>query len=78
MSRSEAAQAIQLIRRVTQGRTLLLVEHDMGAVFELAERISVLADGRLIASGSPAQIRTNPLVQQAYLGSAIMQEGVDA
>ncbi|MCB1664690.1 MAG: ABC transporter ATP-binding protein [Pseudomonadales bacterium] len=74
MNRREAEQAIALIRRVTQGKTLLLVEHDMGAVFELADRISVLAGGRVIATGTPTQIRANPQVQQAYLGSAMTED----
>lgn len=69
MNRCEAEQTIALIRKVTQGKTLMLVEHDMEAVFALADRISVLAGGRLIATGTPAQIRANPQVQAAYLGS---------
>ena len=48
--------------------TILLVEHDMEAVFALADRISVLVYGRVIASGAPAAIRANPEVRQAYLG----------
>jgi len=58
-----------LIRRVTVGRTLLMVEHDMSVVFALADRISVLVYGQVIATGDPSQIRANPAVQEAYLGS---------
>jgi branched-chain amino acid transport system ATP-binding protein len=68
MSHSEAAAALALIRRVTAGRTLLLVEHDMSVVFELADRITVLAQGEVIATDTPARIRANARVQQVYLG----------
>ena len=70
MSRSEADHAVELIRSVTQGRTLVMVEHDMGVVFNLADRISVLVYGEVIATDVPARIRENAAVQTAYLGSA--------
>ncbi len=70
MSRSESDRAVELIRRVTEGKTLIMVEHDMSVVFGLAERISVLVYGELIATGAPAEIRGNAAVQEAYLGSA--------
>jgi branched-chain amino acid transport system ATP-binding protein len=70
MSVSEAEHAVALIRRVTEGRTLILVEHDMGVVFDLADRISVLVYGKLIATDAPARIKANPDVQTAYLGTA--------
>jgi branched-chain amino acid transport system ATP-binding protein len=70
MSRSESEAAVELIRKVTIGKTLLMVEHDMGVVFDLADRIAVLVHGEIIACDTPANIRNNPLVQQAYLGSA--------
>ncbi len=69
MSLSERDYAMRLIREVTQGKTLLIVEHDMGVVFELADRISVLVYGEIIASDEPEQIRGNAKVQEAYLGS---------
>ncbi len=68
MSRSEADHAVELIRSVTQGRTLVMVEHDMGVVFDLADRISVLVYGEIIATDVPARIRQNAAVQTAYLG----------
>jgi branched-chain amino acid transport system ATP-binding protein len=60
--------AVELIRCVSAGRTLLMVEHDMSVVFDLADRISVLVYGRVIACGDPASIRENTEVRAAYLG----------
>jgi len=68
MSRSETARAVALIREVTAGRTLVMVEHDMGVVFGLADRISVVVYGEVIASGRPEEIRANAKVKEAYLG----------
>ncbi len=70
MNRAETAAAVALIRKVTEGKTLVMVEHDMGVVFDLADRVSVLVYGEIIASGAPAAIRANPRVQEAYLGVA--------
>jgi branched-chain amino acid transport system ATP-binding protein len=70
MSRSEAEHAVALIRRLTEGRTLVMVEHDMKVVFDLADVITVLVYGQVIASGPPAEIRANRAVQEAYLGTA--------
>jgi len=69
MSRSETDEAVDLIRKVTEGRTLIMVEHDMSVVFNLADRISVLVYGEVIASGTPQEIRGNKAVQEAYLGT---------
>jgi branched-chain amino acid transport system ATP-binding protein len=68
MSRAETERAIALIRHLTEGRTLLIIEHDMGVVFGLADHISVLVYGQIIASGTPEEIRGNPKVKEAYLG----------
>jgi branched-chain amino acid transport system ATP-binding protein len=68
MSRAETERTVALIRRLTEGRTLLIVEHDMSVVFGLADRISVLVYGQIIASGTPEEIRGNPKVKEAYLG----------
>ncbi|MBL8350769.1 MAG: ABC transporter ATP-binding protein [Burkholderiaceae bacterium] len=70
MSRSETERAVELIRKVSAGRTLMMVEHDMHVVFDLADRISVLVHGALVATGDPASIRANTQVQEAYLGHA--------
>ena len=69
MSRSETSDAVELIRKVSQGKTLIMVEHDMGVVFNLADKISVLVYGEVIASDVPQSIRGNPAVQEAYLGT---------
>jgi branched-chain amino acid transport system ATP-binding protein len=69
MSRSETDQAVRLIRDVSEGKTLIMVEHDMGVVFDIADRISVLVYGEIIASDRPEAIRSNQAVQQAYLGT---------
>ena len=71
MSKTETAHFIALIKEVTVGRTLLTVEHDMGVVFGLADRIAVVVYGEVIAFDTPAAVRANPRVQEAYLGSAV-------
>ncbi len=68
MSRSETEQVVQLIRQVTAGKTLVMVEHDMSVVFDLADRIAVLVYGQVIAHDTPERIRANAAVQEAYLG----------
>ena len=70
MSRAEADHAVELIRTISEERTLVMVEHDMSVVFDLADRISVLVYGEIIATDVPAAIRQNAAVQTAYLGSA--------
>ena len=71
MSHSETDYIVGLIREVTKGKTLIMVEHDMGVVFDLADRISVLVYGKIIATGTPEQVRADPAVQEAYLGAAL-------
>lgn len=68
MSREETRAVIEFIRTVTKGRTLLVVEHDMDVVFSLADRVSVLSNGRIIATDTPDRIKANAAVQEAYLG----------
>ncbi|MBK1686465.1 hypothetical protein CKO37_02985 [Rubrivivax gelatinosus] len=74
MSRSETAHFVDLIRRVTEGRTLLTVEHDMGVVFGLADRIAVLVHGEVIAFDTPAAVRADARVREAYLGPVLAAE----
>ncbi|MCW2248542.1 branched-chain amino acid transport system ATP-binding protein [Azospirillum fermentarium] len=74
MSREETAYMVELIRDVTQGKTLLMVEHDMSVVFSLCDRISVLVYGAILATGTPDEIRANRAVQEAYLGEELAGE----
>jgi branched-chain amino acid transport system ATP-binding protein len=74
MSSSESETMVALLGRLRGRYPMLLVEHDMGAVFALADRISVLVYGQVVASGLPEQIRSNPEVRNAYLGD----EGMNA
>jgi branched-chain amino acid transport system ATP-binding protein len=69
MSRSETEYAVDLIRALSAGKTLVMVEHDMGVVFDLADRISVLVHGEIIVTDTPDRIRANAAVQEAYLGT---------
>jgi branched-chain amino acid transport system ATP-binding protein len=71
MSKSETTRFIKLIREVTEGKTLLTVEHDMGVVFGLADKIAVVVYGEVIAFDTPDAVRANQRVQEAYLGSPV-------
>jgi branched-chain amino acid transport system permease protein len=68
MSPGERSETVQLLKNIRRGRTLIVVEHDMDAMFGMAERITVLHEGALLAEGTPAEIQRNSLVQEAYLG----------
>jgi branched-chain amino acid transport system ATP-binding protein len=68
MSRDETHYAVELIRRLTEGKTAVIIEHDMDVVFSLADRITVLHYGQILATGPPAEIRENQAVKDAYLG----------
>jgi branched-chain amino acid transport system ATP-binding protein len=74
MSKSETTRFIHLIKEVTEGRTLLTVEHDMGVVFGLADKIAVVVYGEVIAFDTPDKVRANARVQEAYLGSVVADE----
>jgi len=73
MSRSETTRFVQLIREVTEGKTLLTVEHDMGVVFGLADKIAVVVYGEVIAFDTPERVRADARVQEAYLGSPVAE-----
>ena len=68
MSREETQDAVALIRKLTEGKTVVLIEHDMDVVFSLADRITVLHYGKILATGTPEEIRNNQDVKDAYLG----------
>jgi branched-chain amino acid transport system ATP-binding protein len=71
MNRAETTHTVELVRRITENKTLIMVEHDMSVVFDLADRISVLVYGEIIASGPPDEIRGDPAVREAYLGEEV-------
>jgi branched-chain amino acid transport system permease protein len=68
MSPSERVETVALLKSIAQGRTMIIIDHDMDALFELAERITVLQEGKLLVEGTPEEIKGNPQVQEAYLG----------
>jgi branched-chain amino acid transport system ATP-binding protein len=68
MSKDETHYAVELIRKLTKGKTVVVIEHDMDVVFSLADRITVLHMGTILASGPPNEIRENQAVKDAYLG----------
>jgi len=68
MSRDETHHAVALIRRLTEGKTVVIIEHDMDVVFSLADRITVLHYGQILTTGTPEEIRQNQAVKDAYLG----------
>jgi branched-chain amino acid transport system permease protein len=68
MSPQERAETVQLLKSIRQGRTMVVIDHDMDAIFELGEMITVLQEGRVLVKGSPAEIKANEAVQDAYLG----------
>ena len=70
MGADESNRMVEVLRRLADGHAILLVEHDMDAVFALADRITVMVNGQVLESGTPAQIRASPAVRQAYLGEA--------
>jgi branched-chain amino acid transport system permease protein len=78
MSPAERADTVRLLKRIAQSLTLVIVEHDMDVVFELADRITVLADGHKIAEGRPDFIQADPAVRAAYLGTPVEHEPLGA
>jgi len=69
MSKDETHNAVEQIKRLTEGKTVVVIEHDMDVVFSLADRITVLHHGTILATGSPDEIRENQNVKDAYLGA---------
>ena len=68
MSRDETHTAVELVRRLTEGKTTVIIEHDMDVVFSIADRITVLHHGEILAVGTPEEIGNNQEVKDAYLG----------
>jgi branched-chain amino acid transport system permease protein len=67
MSPAERVETVKLLKSIAQGRTMIVIDHDMDALFELAERITVLDEGRVLVEGTAAEVRANARVQEAYL-----------
>ena len=68
MSPRERVETVKLLKSISRGRTMIIIDHDMDALFELAERMTVLHEGRILVEGTPDEIKANPAVQEAYLG----------
>jgi len=68
MSPSERVETVKLLKSIAQGRTMVIIDHDIDSLFELVERVTVLQEGRVLAEGAPAEIKGNAHVQEAYLG----------
>ncbi len=73
MSPRERAETVKLLKSISRGRTTIIIDHDMDALFELAERVTVLQEGRILVEGTPDEIKGNPAVQEAYLGGVLEQ-----
>ena len=71
MSPQERVETVKLLKSISQGRTMIVIDHDMDALFELAERVTVLQEGRVLVEGTPDEIKANPAVQEAYLGGVL-------
>jgi branched-chain amino acid transport system permease protein len=68
MSPLERVEMVKLLKSISQGRTMIIVDHDMDSLFELVERVTVLQEGRVLVEGTPAEIKSNAAVREAYLG----------
>ena len=68
MSTQERVETVALLKAIAEGRTLIVIDHDMDSLFELAGKVTVLQEGRVLVEGTPEEIKNNPLVQEAYLG----------
>jgi branched-chain amino acid transport system permease protein len=71
MSPSERIETVKLLKSISQGRTMIIIDHDMDSLFELAERVTVLQEGRVLVEGTPDEIKGNAIVQEAYLGGVL-------
>jgi branched-chain amino acid transport system permease protein len=68
MSPLERSETVTLLKQIAEGRTLVMVEHDMDALFGMVDRVTVLSQGRILAEGTPAEVQGSDAVQSAYLG----------
>ena len=68
---AERVETVKLLKSISQGRTMIIIDHDMDALFELVERVTVLQEGRVLVEGTPSEIKGNKAVQDAYLGGVV-------
>jgi branched-chain amino acid transport system permease protein len=68
MSPRERVETVRLLKSISQGRTMIIIDHDMDSLFELVDRVTVLQEGRVLVEGTPNEIKSNAKVQEAYLG----------
>jgi len=71
MSPRERVETVKLLKSIAKGRTMIVIDHDMDALFELAQKVTVLQEGRVLVEGTPDEIKNNPKVQEAYLGGVL-------
>jgi branched-chain amino acid transport system permease protein len=71
MSPRERVEMVKLLKSISQGRTMIIIDHDMDSLFELVERVTVLQEGRVLVEGTPSEIKGNKAVQDAYLGGVV-------
>ena len=71
MSPRERVETVKLLKSISRGRTMIIIDHDMDALFELVERVTVLQEGRVLVEGTPEEIKGNAAVQEAYLGGVL-------
>ena len=71
MSPRERVETVKLLKSISKGRTMIIIDHDMDSLFELVERVTVLQEGRVLVEGTPEEIKSNPVVQEAYLGGVM-------
>jgi branched-chain amino acid transport system permease protein len=71
MSPRERVETVKLLKSISKGRTMIIIDHDMDSLFELVEHVTVLQEGRVLVEGTPEQIKSNAVVQEAYLGGVM-------
>jgi len=71
MSPLERLEMVKLLKSISQGRTMIIIDHDMDSLFELVERVTVVQEGRVLVEGTPEEIKGNKAVQEAYLGGVV-------
>ena len=71
MSPRERTETVKLLKSISRGRTTIIIDHDMDALFELVDRVTVLQEGRILVEGTPAEIKSDERVREAYIGGVL-------